>query len=162
MLSKLPRDREGVVKAISLWQPWASALFTPLKKFETRHWPVPRSIIGQRVCIHAAKKRDADVRDFWETLDSDELAEFTKIGIASFDQLPFGAIIGQLDLVECHRTEDLRVQPGTHDYEWGNHAPGRFAWECANAARLPRPVPCVGRQGFFDVESQLRPFANPS
>lgn len=36
---------------------------------------------------------------------------------------------------------------------WGNHAPGRFSWPVApgSAKALPRPIPTVGRQGFFWV-----------
>ena len=140
------------MKAISLWQPWASALFTPLKRYETRHWPAPGSLIGQRIAIHAAKKRDGDVREFWSTLDGHEIAEFSKLGIFVLDQLPFGALLGTIVLVKCHRCEDLGIKPGSDDYEWGNHGPGRFAWEMADAVRFAAPVPCVGRQGFFNVE----------
>lgn len=141
------------MKALSLWQPWASALFTPLKRYETRHWPAPSWLIGQRIAIHAAKKRDADVRDFWEGLDDREYTEFARIGVAVFDQLPFGALVGTAVLVKCHRTEALGIQHGCDDYEWGNHGPGRFAWEFAQHERFEQPVPYVGRQGIFNVET---------
>lgn len=43
------------MKAISIWQPHASLLLLGAKPFETRSWPVPKALIGQRVAIHAAK-----------------------------------------------------------------------------------------------------------
>ena len=42
------------MKAITLHQPWASALAHGLKKYETRSWPVPEKFVGHRVAIHAA------------------------------------------------------------------------------------------------------------
>lgn len=46
------------MKAISLWQPWASLIACGAKPFETRHWAPPRELIGQPIAIHAAKKID--------------------------------------------------------------------------------------------------------
>ncbi len=43
------------MKAISLWQPWASLLVLGLKRFETRSFPFPGAVRGQRVAIHASK-----------------------------------------------------------------------------------------------------------
>ena len=48
------------MKAISLWQPWASLIACGAKPFETRHWAPPRELIGQTIAIHAAKKVDKD------------------------------------------------------------------------------------------------------
>lgn len=53
------------MKAITLWQPWAtlcveprpdSAIGRPYKNIETRSWPCPPSLIGQRIAIHAAAR----------------------------------------------------------------------------------------------------------
>src|ERR1700694_167443 len=56
------------MKAISLWQPWASLIACGAKPYETRHWAPPRELIGQRIAIHAAKKVDRDARGFAEDL----------------------------------------------------------------------------------------------
>lgn len=56
------------MKAISLWQPWASLIACGAKPFETRHWAPPRELIGQRIAIHAAKKVDPEARAFAEDL----------------------------------------------------------------------------------------------
>ncbi|MCB1462115.1 MAG: ASCH domain-containing protein [Nitratireductor sp.] len=48
------------MKAISLWQPWASLIAAGVKPYETRHWSPPRELIGQRIAIHAAKRVDRD------------------------------------------------------------------------------------------------------
>src|SRR3972149_12240119 len=35
------KEGEGVMKAISLWQPWASLIAVGAKKYETRSWDTP-------------------------------------------------------------------------------------------------------------------------
>jgi hypothetical protein len=48
------------MKAISLWQPWASLIACGAKRYETRSWHPPPALIGQFVAIHAARKIDRD------------------------------------------------------------------------------------------------------
>lgn len=56
------------MKAISLWQPWASLVACGAKPFETRSWAPPRALIGQPIAIHAAKKADKDAGAFADEL----------------------------------------------------------------------------------------------
>jgi hypothetical protein len=56
------------MKAISLWQPYASLIACGAKPFETRDWAPPRELIGQTIAIHAAKKIDSASIDFAEAL----------------------------------------------------------------------------------------------
>jgi hypothetical protein len=44
------------VKALTIWQPWASLIMAGAKPFEFRGWKPPRSIVGQRIVIHAGAK----------------------------------------------------------------------------------------------------------
>lgn len=48
------------MKALSLWNPWASLMAVVAKKIETRSWPT--SYRGA-TAIHAAKKWDSDLRE---------------------------------------------------------------------------------------------------
>ncbi len=52
------------MKAISLWQPWASLIACSAKPYETRSWAPPSDYIGQRIAIHAAKKIDKGAAQF--------------------------------------------------------------------------------------------------
>jgi hypothetical protein len=56
------------MKAISLWQPWASLIACGAKPYETRSWAPPRHLIGQTIAIHAAKKIDKGAIGFAEEL----------------------------------------------------------------------------------------------
>ena len=46
------------MKAFTLWQPYASLIADGTKTIWTPSWAPPRSLIGQRIAIHAAKKCD--------------------------------------------------------------------------------------------------------
>ena len=54
------------MKAISLWQPWASLIACGEKRYEIRSWAPSRHLIGKRIAIHAAKKVDKSLGD-WVT-----------------------------------------------------------------------------------------------
>jgi hypothetical protein len=56
------------MKAISLWQPWASLIACGAKPFETRDWAPPADMIGKPIAICAAKKIDKDAIPFAEDL----------------------------------------------------------------------------------------------
>jgi activating signal cointegrator 1 len=74
------------------------------------------------------------------------------MSLEAWARQPFGAIIGTAYLVDCHRTEDIRSKRSSEQLEWGNYAPGRFAFELADAVLLPTPIPYRGLQRFFNVE----------
>ncbi len=149
--------------AISLWQPWASALFAPLqnpvplrvKMFETRSWELPAKYIFVEVAIHAAKRDTIDEQAFWMdvVLSHDEMREtygkaFGALGIEKYSDLPRGAIIGHVVFGAPWKSE--LVRPSEIEAEWGNFWPGRWAWPTLEV-QPQKPVPCVGRQGFFNV-----------
>lgn len=56
------------MKAISLWQPYASLIACGAKPFETRDWAPPEAMIGKPIAICAAKKIDKDIVQFVEDL----------------------------------------------------------------------------------------------
>ena len=49
---------EDDMKALTLWQPWASVVALGIKKIENRRWKPPASVIGRRIAIHAGKTYD--------------------------------------------------------------------------------------------------------
>lgn len=147
--------------AISLWQPWASALFAlrpnnaPLKPDETRHWPLPQRFVGVPVAIHAAQRNTREEQDFWRdnVLDTNLRGfygeAFARIGVHKWSDLPRGCIIGVVVFRQCWRTTGQFDVEDEIAREWGNYAPGRYAWPVATCTPLDAPVPYVGRQGFF-------------
>lgn len=143
------------MKAITLWQPWASAISYGLKEYETRHWPTH---YRGPLLIHAATwKIDADGIDTWETaqgLSEEDLPPVTK--------LPRGAIVAVCDVVDC-LLMDTNFNPafelpkgtintvsiGEMEELLGNWERGRYAWKLANVHKLINPIPCKGAQGLW-------------
>lgn len=149
------------MRAISLWQPWASAIAAGVKTIETRSWATP---YRGPLAIHAAKRWTAAEEAFWvehvfDDPKSPNSEAFSRLGIHSCAQLPFGAIVATCELFGCLSTSShpdatdamlLQAQPKGEDEEsWGNYSEGRFAWLLRNVKAIT-PVPCTGRQGFFD------------
>lgn len=133
------------MKAISLWQPWATAMALGLKVVETRHW---RHGYRGPLAIHAAKRWQRDERDWArelaENYDTPELAE-----------PPLGAIVAVGMLCRIDRTEDARERLGEMELMLGNYAPGRFAWLFQDVRALPSPIPFKGAQGIFEIPDDL-------
>jgi hypothetical protein len=44
------------MKALTIWQPWASLIIAGAKPYEFRGWPPPRSLVGHRIAIHAGAR----------------------------------------------------------------------------------------------------------
>lgn len=160
------------MKAISLWQPWASAMAVGSKLNETRHWSTKYR--GPLV-IHAAKRMVKDemicTACSWRWC-----AALSPLGVAMgddtplWDRLPFGALIAIGNLVDVVRTEDItlgeietmRYRPddkvkntGWNERLMGNYDLERFAWRFEDIRPLPEPIPFKGGQGFFNVPDEL-------
>lgn len=125
------------MRAISLWQPWASAIALGHKHIETRGWSTKYR--GPLV-IHAAKRWTKDQRDFAST-------EFTLGRLPR--ALPLGAYVAVADLVDVQETGTLKLTVDAIERLYGNYEPGRFGWVLENIRPLHEPVPAVGKQGFW-------------
>lgn len=145
------------MKAISLWQPWASLWLTPRKVHETRHWSIRVPRDGFWLAVHAAKRAASD-----EGLDLDDICT-DEFGPHWARELPRGAIIGRVHLVSCCSTGALHLFPDNADVAppvgddaiCGDFSPGRFAWRRRSYARLLEPIPYRGSQGLFSVPDSL-------
>lgn len=148
------------MKALSLWQPYASALFTPLKPDETRHWPIPTKLIGEPIAIHASLTDTRETRLNWENLangpDSTEIAlAFERLAapIHGYHDFPRGCIIGWCVFgapLHTSQMDKWGVGRTPLNYRFGDYSPKRFAWPKQRAELFDKPYPCTGRQGFFD------------
>lgn len=141
------------MRAISLWQPWASLWLTSRKLHETRHWSIA---YRGPLAVHAAKRFVKDIDGPLLEILQDEF------GGHWAEDLPTGAVLGWVNLADCRRTEEIYPTPFRHDdasapddYWCGDFAEGRFGWRQDRAVILPRPVPYVGRQGLFHVPDEL-------
>jgi hypothetical protein len=59
------------VKALTIWQPWASLIAAGAKPYEFRAWRFPSRMIGERVVNHAGSRpmRESEILDLIERLN---------------------------------------------------------------------------------------------
>ena len=133
------------MKAISLWQPWATAIAFGVKKYETRHWSTPyRGLLA----IHAAKHiMDKETRLF-------AMTERTLGRLPA--RIPFGAMLCIVELVSVEPTEEVALRVGAIERMYGDYTPGRFAWRLRLLEVFNEPIACKGHQGFFDWRPRWR------
>jgi hypothetical protein len=128
-----------IMKAITIKQPWASLIVHGIKDIENRTWPCPRKYIGQRVFIHAAGSHG---RKFSIDLtDAQTKAAFATIAIETmFGNMPFGSIIGSVEIVGCSIN---------HPSIWAEK--GVYNWILANPILFNKPIENVkGKLSFWD------------
>lgn len=148
-----------IMKAISLWQPWASAIALGLKGFETRGWATD---YRGPLLIHAASSKKGRLffsnfilRQHWffqamQEAYGDKAAR--AINVAElFDRLPFGQIVCRAELRVCTPTNDSTQWQHHREWHLGDFSEGRFAWQLVNVQLPTRPHFVNGRQRFFNV-----------
>jgi len=130
------------LQALTLWQPWATALAQGPKDVENRGWqPAWMPADGLWLAIHAAKRAMAGedlafVRGLWP--EARRRSEW-----------PRGAIVG---LVHVDRVIDLRRPPEGWSSPW---AVGPMCWHVDQRIALEDPLPCRGQQGLWLVPEHL-------
>lgn len=148
------------MKAISVWQPWASLVACGAKRIETRGWET--SYRGP-LAIHAAKKWDGELREtlrrpifrgaLHEVLGWHQLRVLDSHKLVNV--LPHGMVLCVVDLVNCVPIERaIAAGISLPEYQYGNYAPGRYAWKLENVRPLT-PFEFKGRQGFFEVPDEM-------
>lgn len=116
---------------LSIQQPWAWALFNASKRIENRDW---QTFYRGPLLIHAGK-----------SLDRMGLVEFPDgILVPNIEHLPFGAVIGRVELIDC--VEFQRVAGAD---PW---AEGPWCWVFRRPQLLDCSVPYRGKPGLFHAE----------
>jgi hypothetical protein len=140
------------VKALSLWQPFATLIAAGAKTIETRSWGT--SYRGPLV-IHAAKKFDGDVQDDCRAVpDTLRRLGFAPAPGPAADAaaLPWRDLLGRAvalcRLADCRRMD---AAPDPLNDAFGTFGPGRWGWLLAEVVPLLPPVPLVGQRGLWDV-----------
>jgi activating signal cointegrator 1 len=133
------------MRALSLTQPWATAIITGVKQIETRSWQTPfRGVIA----IHAAKGFPGWAKEF--AMTENTLGRLP-------DRLPLGAIIGVAKITDIKRTEEIVTQISAIERLYGDYSFGRFGWFLSDVIALPEPIPCRGALSLWEVPIDIRP-----
>ena len=143
------------IKALSLWQPWASAIAVGIKHIETRSWSTNyRGWLG----IHAAKTKEG-LKDYdemlYDILTSDAEECVNRFDSGQAKMLPRGSLVAIARLNDCRPTESMTNLTATELF-WGNYEPGRYAWLFENIIPVFDGIPMKGAQGLFNIQIDLR------
>lgn len=133
------------MKAISLWQPWASLIAMGLKKYETRSWST--SYRGP-LLICSAQKTSVEQADIFF-----KIYRKHQFGYMDWCDLPKGCAIALVQLTDCIKMDEAFIQQQTElEIDCGEWSPGRYAWRLEEVKAIVPPIPVKGRQGLFNLE----------
>jgi len=126
------------MKALTLQRPWPGAIARLGKRIENRTWAAPRSIIGQRIAIHAGAAFDREGTDWiWRVTGAAlKLAE------------PQGIVMTVL-VTACYPIDALPLDLRSL---W---ACGPECWILADPIVLPKPITCRGALGLWTVPPEI-------
>ena len=151
------------MKALTLWQPWASLIALGEKKIETRSW---QTTYRGMLAIHASQKMTREMKLLCER---EPFASALDRVFAAGDELPLGAIVAVCELRNVLMPARningyyLIGNLGSNEFAYitepelsfGDYTPGRYAWMLKNVCRLQVPVVCRGAQGLWDVSHEI-------
>lgn len=145
--------------ALTIMQPYASLIAVESKRIETRCWPAPSWMVGQRIAIHAGKGDD-----YWPLARTEpfrtHIAAALEAGtLATVDgEMPIGCVVATAILDRCApitdagTTELERTNPDERAFGGYDLSAGaRFAWVLRDVERLPEPVPARGGQKLWNL-----------
>ncbi len=124
------------MKAITIQQPWASAIVTGIKKIENRSWST--SFKGPLV-IHAGMQP-------WQHGISDEIHKLL-FPICPLAELERGVLLGVVDLVGCEVYNESHADDP--------FATGPFCWKLENPRMFKTPIPMKGRLGLWNLSDEI-------
>ena len=147
------------MRALTVWQPWASMLAAEIKTCETRGHAFPKRYLGQRIAIHAAKtEQGLEMVDPIHSPVEKAMQEHFG-GLDWWRRIPFGAVVATAVIsrsVHLPYTKEGRMKLGIDlarrfaaDEDYGDFTPGRHAWLLDDVQRLERPIPARGQQGLW-------------
>jgi hypothetical protein len=147
------------MKALSIWQPYASLIAINAKQYETRSWATK---YRGPIAIHAAAKSPAAV---YRILDSDVVREIEKaiaplaataenIGHLRAKCLPLGKVIAIANLTDCIEiTPAFAASVSAEERAFGDWTLGRYAWKLESVNPLPFFIPAKGQQGIWNFQT---------
>lgn len=141
------------MKALSLWQPWASLVALGEKRIETRDWATK---YRGELAIHATAQLPA----YWLGTSRNteafrnELADVFNVrreyDVFATKKLPRGCVLCIVRLVEIQETRYVREMLCERERIFGNYEDGRYAWSLELIERFNEPIPAKGNRMLWN------------
>lgn len=128
------------MKAITIYQPWASLAALAEKKLETRSWCTK---YRGPLAIHSGKKIKTGMCDQASLRNCLE-----RLGNIKY---PLGAVLAISNLIDCVEiTPAFTANLSDKELAFGDYTSGRFAWVLEDTHQLATPIPARGMQRLWN------------
>lgn len=151
------------MKALTIWQPWASLIMAGAKRYEFRGWPAPAWMVGAPMATHAGARpvKREEVKGLiarlkvstraWETaLDPEIAIPILERVLARPDILPLSSVLGRVTVGKPVRSWEVAGEFGgkVNDSDRDKHS--NWAWPMRDIHVFEPFHPCAGKQGLWD------------
>ena len=133
------------MKALTLYQPWASFVAHGLKQWETRSW---QTEYRGPIAIHSARR------------PVDEAFLSSLLGVIPTELLPtyfpLGCVLAEVELMEINPTEFQINFVSERERLLGDWGPGRYAWRLKLQYAVNVPWHARGGRGLWVLRQRAR------
>lgn len=158
------RALPGIVpgmKALTVWQPWASLIMIGAKPYEFRKWnftdkPHLARFVDRRIVIHAGARpmKKGEIEGIVERIDEGESAliaetarPFIERVLSGEERLPMAAALGTAIIGQPQKSFDLFKHIVADSDRLDQQM---YAWPLSGVEPFPSPVSAAGAQGFWN------------
>lgn len=139
------------MKVISVWQPFASLAALGHKRIETRGYPAPKALIGERIGIASTKVIKPEQRAAYN--DETFQKHYQPLGMPPLEELQHGYLLATVLLHSCDVITEEDLEDVTDEEQaFGWWRPGRYAWRLRDNEPLADPIRVSGQQGIWNLE----------
>lgn len=147
-----------IMRALTIWQPWASLIMAGAKPIEWRGWAAPGFVIGQRIAIRAGARpvRRSELAELLNAItsgDGESTSLDVRIALPLLEQwwnapksLPLATVLCTALLHQSVRAGDYTALKGI-DSDRVDHA--KWGWPLTDIEPVTPMVPARGMQGFW-------------
>ena len=130
-----------IVKALTVYQPWATLIVRGAKRNETRSWKTNHRGL---IMIHAASYHHAWQRDLTKSKLFMDI--FRRIEGVDPEHLPLSAMVGMVNLTGWNLITHPNDLPVSHqELRLGDYRTGRYIWRLSQPLAFHEPIPAKGR-----------------
>lgn len=140
------------MKALTLWEPWASLVAREHKRVETRIWSTK---YRGPLAIHAAKVLPPE----WlgASRHSPEFQGYVARTMPEYfgrgaKAMPLGCVLCVVNLVSIEETAVVRDGLSEQELTFGNYEDGRYAWFFEMIEVFETPIPAKGNRLLWNWE----------
>jgi activating signal cointegrator 1 len=142
------------MKALSIWQPYASLLVHGWKMAETRSWNAPSWLIGKEVAICSTRRMTPEQLSL--SNDKAFMSAYAETELPEISELPMGKCLGTVvihssDPIIAEDLDEITEQERLFGWWRANY----FAWRVRYPVLFDRPFDVVGKQGIWDISDAL-------